>query len=83
MAGAVDSEIAAWLAAYPAPDIDYRDVAAVRAGLGGSGALVIDLKAEADRLYRGYFERALAMSAVGLAGHGHRYPVTDICLRRK
>ena len=31
MAGAVDSEIAAWLAAYPAPDIDYRDVAAVRA----------------------------------------------------
>jgi predicted exporter len=43
------------------------DVAAVRAGLEGSGALVIDLKAEADRLYRGYFERALAMSAVGLA----------------
>ncbi len=31
MAGAVDSEIAAWLSAYPAPDIDYRDVAAVRA----------------------------------------------------
>ena len=31
MAGAVDSQIAAWLAAYPAPDIDYRDVAAVRA----------------------------------------------------
>ncbi|MFM1964402.1 MAG: hypothetical protein RL134_127, partial [Actinomycetota bacterium] len=31
MAGAVDSEIAAWLAAYPAPDIDYRDVDAVRA----------------------------------------------------
>lgn len=31
MAGAVDSEIAEWLAAYPAPDIDYRDVAAVRA----------------------------------------------------
>lgn len=31
MAGAVDSEIAAWLAAYPAPDIDYRDFAAVRA----------------------------------------------------
>lgn len=30
MAGAVDSEIAAWLAAYPAPDIDYRDVDAVR-----------------------------------------------------
>jgi acetyl esterase/lipase len=31
VAGAVDSEIAAWLAAYPAPDIDYRDVDAVRA----------------------------------------------------
>ena len=31
MAGAVDSEIAEWLAAFPAPDIDYRDVAAVRA----------------------------------------------------
>ena len=31
MAGAVDSEIADWLAAFPAPDIDYRDVAAVRA----------------------------------------------------
>lgn len=31
MAGAFDSEIAAWLEAYPAPDIDYRDVAAVRA----------------------------------------------------
>lgn len=30
MAGAVDSEIAAWLAAFPAPDIDYRDVDAVR-----------------------------------------------------
>ncbi len=31
MAGAVDSQIAAWLAAFPAPDVDYRDVAAVRA----------------------------------------------------
>ena len=31
MAGAVDSEIAEWLAAFPAPDVDYRDVAAVRA----------------------------------------------------
>lgn len=31
MAGAVDSEIAEWLAAYPAPELDYRDVAAVRA----------------------------------------------------
>lgn len=31
MAGVVDSELANWLAAYPAPPIDYRDVAAVRA----------------------------------------------------
>jgi acetyl esterase len=31
MSGAVDSEIARWLSAYPAPDIDYRDVSAVRA----------------------------------------------------
>ena len=30
MAGAFDAEIAAWLAAYPAPDIDYRDAVAVR-----------------------------------------------------
>ena len=35
MAGVVDSEIAAWLAAYPPPDIDYRDVAAVRALYAG------------------------------------------------
>ena len=31
MAGVFDSEIDAWLAAYPAPDIDYRDVESVRA----------------------------------------------------
>lgn len=31
MAGAIDPEIAAWLAASPAPDIDYADVTAVRA----------------------------------------------------
>jgi predicted exporter len=43
------------------------DVAAVRAALAGTGALALDLKAEADRLYRGYFDRALLMSAVGLA----------------
>jgi acetyl esterase/lipase len=35
VAGAVDSEIARWLAAYPAPDVDYRDVAAVRALYNG------------------------------------------------
>jgi predicted exporter len=43
------------------------DLAAVRAATAGSGALVIDLKAEADRLYAGYFQRALAVSAAGLA----------------
>ena len=31
MAGVFDSEIEAWLTAYPAPAIDYRDVTAVRA----------------------------------------------------
>jgi acetyl esterase/lipase len=35
VAGVVDSEIAEWLAAYPAPDVDYRDVAAVRALYAG------------------------------------------------
>lgn len=30
MAGVVDSEIADWLVAHPAPDVDYRDVDAVR-----------------------------------------------------
>ena len=43
------------------------DVAAVRAALAGTGALTLDLKNEADRLYRGYFDRALVMSGVGLA----------------
>lgn len=39
----------------------------VRAAAASGGALVIDLKAEADRLYSGYFQRALAASAAGLA----------------
>jgi predicted exporter len=43
------------------------DLAAVRKALAGTDALVIDLKAEADRLYAGYFERALLASAAGLA----------------
>jgi predicted exporter len=43
------------------------DTAAVRKALAGSDALVIDLKAEADRLYAGYLERALIASAAGLA----------------
>ncbi|HEX5130512.1 MAG TPA: MMPL family transporter, partial [Usitatibacter sp.] len=43
------------------------DVRAVREALAGTGAIALDLKAEADRLYRGYFDRALAVSAIGLA----------------
>lgn len=31
MTGALDPQVAAWLAAYPPADVDYRDVAAVRA----------------------------------------------------
>lgn len=44
------------------------DPAAVTAALSASGAsaLQIDMKAEIDRLYSGYFERALLMSALGL-----------------
>ena len=52
------------LRAAPGAGIDVR---AVRDALQENAALVIDLKAEADRLYAGYFERALTMSAVGLA----------------
>jgi predicted exporter len=43
------------------------DLAAVRAAVGSGDALVIDLKAEADRLYSSYFLRALAASGAGLA----------------
>jgi predicted exporter len=46
------------------------DEAAVRAALAQSpaaDAMVLDLKAEVDRLYAGYFQRALTMSGVGFA----------------
>jgi predicted exporter len=46
------------------------DEAAVRAALAESrvgDAMVLDLKAEVDRLYAGYFHRALTMSGVGFA----------------
>lgn len=46
------------------------DIAAVQAAVASSGvadALVVDLKHEIDRLYAGYFNRALAMSAIGFA----------------
>ena len=42
------------------------DADAARAA-AGADALVVDVKAEADRLYSGYFQRALAVSAIGLA----------------
>lgn len=44
------------------------DIGAVRAAVAASGvpdAMVVDLKLEIDRLYSGYFNRALAMSAAG------------------
>jgi predicted exporter len=46
------------------------DERAVRAAVGEAGvrdAMVLDLKAEVDRLYAGYFARALAMSCLGFA----------------
>jgi predicted exporter len=46
------------------------DIGAVRAAVAASGvpdAIVVDLKYEIDRLYSGYFNRALAMSAIGFA----------------
>lgn len=43
------------------------DAARVRAALAGSGALFLDLKAEADALYAGYLREAIALSAAGVA----------------
>ena len=53
----------------PAPEATAIDAAAVRTAIAASGVsqvVFLDLKAEIDRLYEGYFDRALAMSAVGL-----------------
>jgi predicted exporter len=53
-----------------APANGALDEAAVRKAVAESGvrdAFVLDLKAEVDRLYAGYFGRALAMSALGFA----------------
>ena len=47
--------------------VDPALVAAAIAAAGEKGALSFDMKAEIDRLYSGYFDRALLMSAVGLA----------------
>ena len=46
------------------------DQAAVRAAIAASGAkdvTLLDVKAEIDRMYAGYFERALLASGIGLA----------------
>lgn len=42
-------------------------LAEVRAALGGSGALVIDLKGEFDRLYNDYLHEAVLLALAGLA----------------
>jgi predicted exporter len=43
------------------------DAARVRDALVGSGALFLDIKAEADALYAGYLQEAIALSATGVA----------------
>lgn len=43
------------------------DVAQVRAALAGSGAVLLDLKAEANALYAGYLREAIALSTAGVA----------------
>jgi predicted exporter len=48
----------------------WPDADAVRGAIAGSGvegAVLLDMKGEVDRLYSGYFERALRTSALGLA----------------
>jgi predicted exporter len=43
------------------------DGARVRDALAGSGALFLDIKAEADALYTGYLHEAIGLSAAGVA----------------
>jgi predicted exporter len=53
-----------------APANGSLDAAAIQAAIGTAGstdAFVLDLKGEVDRLYGGYFNRALAAAAMGLA----------------
>lgn len=50
------------------PDAFTLDGAGVREALLGSGAVFLDLKAEADALYAGYLGEAIALSAIGVAG---------------
>ena len=49
------------------PDAGVIDATVVRRALGDAdNAMLLDVKAEVDRLYSGYLERAQRMSAVGL-----------------
>lgn len=57
------------VALRPGPQAPAIDVEAVRRAVAASGVarvIVLDLKSEADRLYAGYFRRAIAMSGIGL-----------------
>ncbi len=48
------------------PGALHIDAARVRDALAGSGALFLDLKAEANALYAGYLREAIALSAAGV-----------------
>jgi predicted exporter len=49
------------------PHAHVIDAAQVRAALLGSGAVFLDLKAEANALYTGYLQEAIALAAAGVA----------------
>ena len=51
----------------PGKPLDSGAVRSAAAASGAAGAVFLDLKAEIDHLYAGYFERALVASAIGLA----------------
>ena len=51
----------------PGAALDLAAVARALVASGVASATPIDMKAEIDRLYSGYFERALLMSLIGLA----------------
>lgn len=47
--------------------IDAQAIRAAVAGANVPGAIVVDLKVEADRLYAGYLDQAMALCAAGVA----------------
>ncbi len=51
----------------PAGGLDVGSIRQAIAADRAAGAMLLDLQAEIDRMYAGYFERALAMSAAGFA----------------